>query len=1096
MSHTVFLSTVTREFGPLRQRLAATLRRTQRLHLRHQDDFVERGVITLRMLLEEIAASSVVVHVVGAEPGAVPPVAQVEELLQQPKLQGFAERFPEVVRLARAEQVTYTQWEAWLALHFDKRLCLYRRDGQSQSEGAIASPGAALQADHADRLQAHERYCKVAADDEALYDEILLTLIELRVLSHDEARRPLALPYPPLGTLFKGRDEFLAQLRTSLQAADRQASAIVGKAVHGLGGVGKTRLAVEYAWQHKDRYSAVLFVVADSPENLHRNLAELVGPLVLNLPEQSATEESARVAAAVRWLQDHPGWFLILDNVDSEQAAAAVENLLPHLPRGHVVITSRLARWSDHVTPLELDVLPRESAAQFLLERTAPKTGGRGRRLQETDDADANRLAQELVGLALAMEQAGAYIVRNRITLADYLQRWHVRGQDVQQWHDQREMKYPRSVAVTWQTTLDQLSPTAAAILDVVAWLAPEPIPMHVFDAGDADDAKTLEGWPPADVRRDALAELVDFSMVRWDVEQDTVSVHRVVQEILRSRQQEPARALTLALRLLDLALPDEHPGDVRCWPLWEPLRPHVALAAAAGDRLAAAGPTSRLMNQLAQFLLANALLAEAEPLMLRALAIDEAAYGPNHPELASRLNNLAQLFQATNRLREAEPLMRRALAISEAAYGPNYLDVGLALSNLAYLLQATNRSSEAEPLMRRALDIFEKVRGADHPDVATAANNLAQLLAEANRLSEAEPLMRRALAIDEAAYGPDHPKTAVSLGNLAKLFRTTNRLGDAEPMMRRVVDIFEKSYGADHPHLATAVSNLAQLLAEANRLREAEPLMRRALAIDEAIYGPNHPKVAQDLNHLALLFKATNRLGEAEPLLRRASAIAEAAYGPDHPNVAAAFNNLALYLQAINRLDEAESLMRRVMTIREKSHGPDHPELATAINNLAEMLASTRRLNEAEPLMRRVVEIDEAAYGPNHPKVAIGLSNLAQLLVDTGRLGEAEPLVRRTLAIGEATYGPNHPSVAIRLNRLAQVCQATGRLREAEPLSRRHVQIFESCGAATGHEHPHMNAARANYASLLQALGCNRDQIMDRLVKLNAGEPLDDLPP
>ena len=135
--------------------------------------------------------------------------------------------------------------------------------------------------------------------------------------------KPIALPYATLGTLIKGRDDFLRQLSDSLgRATDGRAAAVVGKAVHGLGGVGKTRLAVEYAWQHQDDYTALLFVPADSPEALRRNLAGLCGPLVLDLPEQHVAEEEARLAAALHWLQRNPGWFLILDNLDTPKAAA------------------------------------------------------------------------------------------------------------------------------------------------------------------------------------------------------------------------------------------------------------------------------------------------------------------------------------------------------------------------------------------------------------------------------------------------------------------------------------------------------------------------------------------------------------------------------------------------------------------------------------------------------------------------------------------------------------------------------------------------------------------------------------------------------
>jgi len=137
----------------------------------------------------------------------------------------------------------------------------------------------------------------------------------------------------------------------------------------GLGGVGKTRLAVEYANKFKSEYTALLFVVADAPENLHRNLASLTGPMILNLPDVQQGPEEDRIAAALRWLADHPCWCMILDNVDSREAQRAVTNLLPRLSGGHVLITSRLSEseWSRDVEPLHLDVLAPADAKAFFV---------------------------------------------------------------------------------------------------------------------------------------------------------------------------------------------------------------------------------------------------------------------------------------------------------------------------------------------------------------------------------------------------------------------------------------------------------------------------------------------------------------------------------------------------------------------------------------------------------------------------------------------------------------------------------------------------------------------------------------------------------
>jgi tetratricopeptide (TPR) repeat protein len=742
----------------------------------------------------------------------------------------FADMLPAGLRRA-----SYTQWELVFARHHRKRLSLYLANPDY-----VPDQAAPTGPDFPELQEGFVAYLKGEGLDRSYFSttDQLCRLVLKEDWPQLRRPKPIALPYPSLGTLFKGREEFLARLRDRLaRAADGHATAIAGKALHGLGGVGKTRLAVEYAWRHQSDYTALLFVAAETPQDLRRNLAALAGPLVFDLPENAAPEEEARLAAALRWLAEHPGWFLIVDNVDTPEAAEAVEELLARLHGGQVLLTGRLAQWSACVEPLELDVLAAEDAAAFLLERTQ-----RGRRKVATDAADAAELARELDGLALALEQAGAYIAQRRLSLADYLRDWRAHVPAVQGWHDLRLMKYPRSVEVTWQTTVERLGGGEVALLRLLAWLAPEPLPLFVLEGYRAEalwrEAVALQQQEGPAVAvscsvRDALAGLSDYSMVRWDAEGETVVVHRVVQEMLRTRLPPGARVawLTLGLRLLDAARPGD-PTDVRTWPRWNPLRPHIAVVVAQADESGIAEPTALLMNRLGGLLWAKALHAEAEPLLRRALAIDERSLGPEHPNVAIRLNDLALLLKATSRLGEAEPLMRRALAIDERSLGPEHPEFAIHLNNLAGLLGDTNRLAEAEPLLRRVVDIFEKGLGEGHPNVATALNNLGQVLVDTSQLGEAELLLRRALAIHERSLGPEHPTVAINLNNLAGLLRVTNRLGEAEPLLRRALAIDERSLGPEHPDVAIALNNLAQVLEDTNRLAEAEPLSRRMARI------------------------------------------------------------------------------------------------------------------------------------------------------------------------------------------------------------------------------------------------------------------------
>jgi tetratricopeptide (TPR) repeat protein len=875
----VFLSAVSSEFRQERMQLEIWLER-KGLHVSSQEKFNQGGSTLWQKLHDEVDRCQAVICIMGMEPGW-PSSGELPD--------GAPER-------------SWTQWEFWLAWgeapwsppRREKVFVFFPADLEQRMEKArTAASGDSnrlhaldLQQAHIDKVKdTNKHYSTFAGDDDLIKQCLVLDLPTI------QRTKPSNLKYATLGTLFKGRSEKLEELHRNLTVRPRQV-------IHGLGGTGKTRFVVEYALRHAEEYQALLFVSADKPEALYRNLATLCGPDSLDLPEKDVKEEAARYRAVIRWLQTHQGWLLILDNVDTAESAQAFEELVGSLQGGTVLITSRLADWSNEIPTLDLDELAESAAVEFLLERTQDK-----RRRLPTDTKDAQALAHELGRLALALEQAGAFIAQKRSSLTDYLARWRQRDEAVRKWNDERLTKYLRAVVTTWDTTVEQLSLKGLALLRQLSWLAAEPIPRSILPDGPAQDA---------------LGELAGFSLAKFEEGGERFRIHRLVQDVTRERQsgEERDQSLRSMLETFNKAECGD-PQDVRSWPVWDPLHPHLSSVTTYADQYGIADPTTSLMNQLGVLLLSKASYGDAEPLMRRALAIDEASYGPDHLRVAIDLNNLAQLLQGTNRLTEAEPLMQRALAIDEASYGPDHLRVAIDLNNLAQLLKDTNRLTEAEPLMQRALAIDEAGYGPNHPRVATRLNNLVQLFHRTSRLAKAEPLMQRALAIDEAGYGPNHPTVAGDLNNLAQLLQATNRLEEAEPLMQRALAIDEVSYGPDHPRVAGDLNNLAQLLQDTNRLTEAEPLMQRALAIDEASYGPDHPNVARDLNNLALLLRATNRLDDAEPLMQRHLVILfkfTRSTGHVHPHLKQACENYRSLLQALDLSDE--EVLERLLSL------------------------------------------------------------------------------------------------------------------------------------------------------------------------------------
>jgi tetratricopeptide (TPR) repeat protein len=689
---------------------------------------------------------------------------------------------------------------------------------------------------------------------------------------------------PPRNPHFTGRASELGKVARGLAAGTR----VMVHSVHGLGGVGKTQLVTEYAHAHAGGYEVVWWIAAEQTASIPNQFEDLATQLGL---EPVSDPDSLRTQVH-HALQSVPRWLLIFDNADS---AGNVRPWLPAGPTpagvaGHVLVTSRRGGFGALGQVLDLDVIPPADALRLL--RT---------RVPKLDHHIGNQIAEELGRLPLALEQAAAYLDLSQIPATEYLQLLHDRAADL---HRRGQVaSRDDTIATLWDLSLQRLTrenPAAVQLLAVCAYLAPEPIPLDLF-TNHPDQLPQPLSTAAADpvAFTDTVTALADYSLAKRTPA--GLQVHRLVQTALRAQypvsEDRPQRTglmplqvpgqppwqaggpLAVALRMLFADVPERIMGAPEAWPRWAVLLPHVLAAAAHFDQTSSpnadvTAETPWLLHHAGAYLLVHGSPGDAKPLLERALAIDEAAHGPDHPTVAIRLNDLAVILRDLGEPGQARALVERALAIAEATYGP------------------------------------------DHPTVAADLGNLAAILRELGEAGQARPLVERALAIDEAAYGPDHPTVGTDLDNLAAILRDLGEPGQARPLQERALTITEATYGPDHPTVATRLNNLATILRNLGEPGQARPLVERALAIDEAAYGPDHPAVAIRLNNLALTLRELGLPGQAQPLQERALAITEATYGPDHPTVATRLNDLATILQDLGETGSARPLQERAQLI------------------------------------------------------------------------------------------------------------------------------------------------------------------------------------
>jgi tetratricopeptide (TPR) repeat protein len=543
----------------------------------------------------------------------------------------------------------------------------------------------------------------------------------------------------PRNPHFTGRAELLDRLGERL--ADGVAAAV---AAHGLGGVGKTQLALEYAHRHLGDYQLVWWVPAETRLLATASLAELAVRLGL----EARTEQAEQAAAALAELAGRDGWLVIFDNAEEPED---LKGLWP-AGRGQVLVTSRNPAWGGHATRLAVDVLADAEATEFLLARTG-----------SSDRRAAEALAAELGGLPLALEQAAAYLEETGLELVEYLARF--RRYHAELLARGRPTRYPATVATTWQLNLEQLGSNqpAVGLLRLCGFFAPETIPPSLLTADPEALPEELAAVVGDELALDAtVAALYRFSLL--DRDHDGLRLHRLVGEVvratLRSHEQGPWAAA--AVTLVDAGFPVDIP-DPASWPVCARLLPHALATSDNAERLeVAAEQTVDLLNRVGQYLARRAEFAAARATHERALRLAEATYGPDHPAVAIQVNNLGTVLREQGDLTEARAHFERALRIDEATDGSNHPGVATSVNNLGDVLRELGDLAGAKAHYGRALRIGEAIYGPNHPTVAIRVNNLGEVLRQLGDLAGAKTHFERALRIDEAALGPNHPTVAI----------------------------------------------------------------------------------------------------------------------------------------------------------------------------------------------------------------------------------------------------------------------------------------------------------------------------------------------
>jgi tetratricopeptide (TPR) repeat protein len=630
---------------------------------------------------------------------------------------------------------------------------------------------------------------------------------------------------------FTGRAAELDQLGKVLRHNGR---AIV-QAITGMGGVGKTALAIEYAHRRRREFDVAWWVRAEEPALIQGQLSQLAHALDLAGVEDPPDVALARLHG---WLRDRDRWLLVFDNVQSPRDVA---RFLPDGP-GQTLITSRNPSWRGVATRVTVGEFTRAESSTLL---RAAVPGLRER--------DADRLAAALGDLPLAVDMAGALLADTGIPVDDFLRLLAERAADVLD--DDRGGAYGTSVAASWDVAFDRLQaddPLAFALLTLIAWLGPAPVSLTLL--GEAGPA-----LPPqlAAVVADPLALTsrlrVLLRRAMATVRPGDVEVHRLVAALLRSRTAAAAVDWsTVAVDVLDHALPDDERNPEE-WPVWEQLLPHVlAVTEGRGGADEPDARTRRMQVRAARYLHARGEPQAALPLLQQVYGADRLSQRGDHPDALESADALMQVLLTLGNYREARALAEDTLSKLRIVLGEDHPQALTAASNLAVVLEQLGEHAQARALVEDVLTRRRRVLGDDHRSTLTSANNLAMVLRDLGEYSQARTLAEDTLARLRRVLGDDHPATLTSAHNLAGALRDLGEHAQARALGEDTLARRRRVLGDDHPDTLTSASDLAQELRILGDYDGARALAEDTLARRRRVLGDDHPDTLTSASDLA----------------------------------------------------------------------------------------------------------------------------------------------------------------------------------------------------------------------------------------------------